>query len=199
MQALKTATAAGSEEVRKLKAALKGVTDETEEASASAKRLADLYKDIKDQQALIEAARLGERQENIAREFLNIRRQIKDISVDEARVLAEQNVLLDEQLERIREQREIIEAPFDNLADNLENAILNGGRDGVDGLKSVFKSFVQDLKSSFIRQIFDPLFQSLRDFGGISLGGPNGFISGSLLRGGNPAGGIFTPGINGGS
>lgn len=197
MQALDAATASGFAEVKKLKKALEGVTKNTDKAAASADKLAGIYKDIENQQTLIEAARLGERQQKVAREFLNIRRQIKDITVDEAKALAEQNVLLDEQLERIQDQRAIIEAPFESLASNLENAILNGGRDGVDGLKNVFKSFVQDLKSSFIRQIFDPLFQSIRSFGGISLGGPNGVISGSLLSGASPAGGIFTPGVNG--
>jgi len=186
---------AGADEVARL-------NKETKAASGSAEKLADLYKDIEDQQALIAAARLGEREERVAREFLNIRRQIKDITVEEARALAEQNVLLDEQLERIREQRAIIEAPFENLADNLEDAIVNGGEGGLDGLKNAFKSFFKDLQTSFLRQLLDPFLNQIRNAAnGIPVSGslaatPTGLQQ--LFQGIPGLGGIFGTGGVGG-
>lgn len=157
------------------------------EALAARKKI---QKDIEDQKALVDAAMLGEHQERIAQEVLNIRREIADISVEEARALAEQNVHLDEQLDIIREQREIISAPFLNLADNLEEAIISGGKDGVAGLKDIFGGFLNDLKRSFVESVFAPMKRSLEQmfsggFGSFGFGGDN------------PAGSIFTPGIAG--
>lgn len=154
----------------------------TKEQKKAQEALAQYKQDLVDQQTLIDAALLGEREERVAREVLNIRRQIKDITVDDARALAEQNVELEIQLELIREQRRIVEEPFRNLADNLTDAIINGGRAGVGGLKKIFGSFLNDLKRAFLFQVFNPLIQSLS----ASLGGLFGV-------------GIFTPGINGGN
>ena len=165
-------------------------TAATKEQIKNAKALQKIHDDIAAQQEIVNAARLGEHQERVAREILNIRRQIADISIEEARALAEQNVFLDEQLEIIREQRSLIEAPFDNLADNLADAIVNGGRDGVDGLKSVFKNFFNDIKTSFVKSLLSPITQAIKNlpnsigvpiFGpGAGIGGAGG-ISGSLL------------------
>lgn len=154
----------------------------TKEQKKAQDALAQYKQDLIDQQELIRAAGLGEREERIAAEVLRIRRQIKDITVDEARALAEQNVELEIQLDLIHEQRRIMEEPFRNLADNLTDAIINGGRAGVGGLKKIFGSFLNDLKRAFLYQVFNPLIQSLS----ASLGGLFGV-------------GIFTPGINGGN
>lgn len=154
----------------------------TKEQQKAIDALAKYKQDILDQITLIEAAALGEKEERIAREVLNIRRQIKDITVEQARTLAEQNVDLEIQLDLIHEQRRIMEEPFTNLADNLTDAIINGGRAGVGGLKKIFSSFLSDLKRAFLYQVFNPLIQSLS----ASLGGLFGV-------------GIFTPGINGGN
>ena len=169
-----------------------------------AKALKKLHDDIAAQQEIVNAARLGEHQERVAREILNIRRQIADISIDEARALAEQNVFLDEQLEIVREQRRIIEEPFDNLASNLEEAIINGGRAGVGGLKGIFKAFIQDLKSSFLLSLFQPLLSQIRNLtSGIAVplfgaAGSLGGVASSTLLSTNAAqaaaGGVAAPG-----
>lgn len=165
--------------VRETKEAVTGLSKEQQKAADALKN----YKDeLEGQRAIIEAARLGEHQERVAREVLSIRRQIKDISIEDARALAEQNVELEIQLDLIHEQRRIMEEPFRNLADNLTDAIINGGRAGVGGLKKIFGSFLNDLKRAFLYQVFNPLIQSLS----ASLGGLFGV-------------GIFTPGINGGN
>lgn len=147
------------------------------EALAARKRL---KQEMDDQRALITAASVSEREERVAREILAIRREIADITVEDARAIADQNVGLEEQLDIIREQRELIQAPFLNLSRNLEEAIINGGRGGVKGLKDIFKSFFNDLKRSIVSSIFAPL---------------NRAIEQSLT--GFSFGGVFTPGING--
>lgn len=163
-----------------------------------------LMRDFADQRDLIAAAALGEREERIAREVLNLRREIADLSVEEARNLAEQNVIAEEQLDLIREQRAIMEAPFDNLADNLTEAIIDGGASGVKGLKNIFKSFFADLKRSFLTLVFQPIANQFSQilqgvfsgFGGFSpftpgiAGGPNpaGLAASSTL---NAAGGAL--------
>lgn len=150
------------------------------EALAARKRL---KQEMDDQRALITAASVSEREERVAREILAIRREISDITVEDARAIAEQNVGLEEQLDIIREQRELLQAPFLNLSRNLEEAIINGGRGGVKGLKDIFKSFFSDIKASIVRSIFAPLNRAIEQ----SL---TGFSFGNF-------GGIFTPGING--
>lgn len=151
-------------------------------AAAEMTALQRAQQDILDTEEIVRAARLGERQERIAREILSLRRQDKDITLEQARALAEQNVHLEEQLEIIREQRAIIEAPFENLADNLRDAIVNGGKAGVNGLKGVFKSFISDLKTSFLDSLFQPLLYQIRNLtNGISVPifGPQAGIGGS--------------------
>lgn len=149
-----------------------------------------MMRDLADQRELIAAAALGEREERIAREVLAIRREIAGISVDEARNLAEQNVLAEKQLDLIREQRALIEAPFDNLADSLTEAIVSGGAGGVKGLKRIFGSFLSDLKRSFLTLVFQPLIQQ---FTGMLQGTLGSFLGG--FGGFSP----FTPGIAGGA
>ena len=160
IKAVREGVAAAEEKITKQTG---NTRDEVKALTAEQKALAKIHQEIADQQEIVAAARLGERQERIAREILNIRRQIKDISVEDASALAKQNVYLDEQLEIIREQRSIIEAPFDNLADNLEQAILNGGRAGVGGLKEIFKSFITDIKDAFLSSLFQPLLFQIRN------------------------------------
>lgn len=170
--------------VRETKEAVTGLSKEQQKAADALKN----YKDeLEGQRAIIEAARLGEHQERVAREVLSIRRQIKDISIEDARALAEQNVYLDEQLEIIREQRAIIEAPFENLADNLRDAIINGGSDGVKGLKGVFKAFIKDLKTSFLDSLFQPLFAQIRNLSSgiaVPIFGPQAGIGGANAQAG---------------
>lgn len=175
----------------------KTITRQTEKTAQATKEIVKelsarekALRDIAEQETIIAAARLGEREERIAREILSLRRQIKDISLEEARALAEKNVFLDEQLEIIREQRSIIEAPFDNLSNNLRDAILNGGRDGVRGLKDAFNGLIRDLKNAFLNTLFDPLFRAIQNipnafsaplFGGGFAGG-NGVNSSTLAQ-----------------
>ena len=163
------------------KGAVKDIADEAQKAREA------VQQQQKDLQFLIEAARQSERQERIAREVLDLRRQIKGITDDEAFSLAEQNVALEEQLDLIREQRALLEAPFDELANNLEDAIVNGGLNGVDGLKDIFNSFLDSLKDAFLLSLFQPLLDSVRNLAsGIAVplfGGASGGVQSRSLAG----------------
>ncbi len=134
-----------------------------------------------------------------------MRRQIKDITDEEARALAEQNVFLEEQLEIVREQRSLLEAPFEELASNLEQAIINGGEAGVGGLKDIFNRFLDSLKDAFLLSLFQPLLNNIRNLAaGISVpifggGGFGSTIQSTSLQGaGQAAGGSGLVAVGGG-
>ncbi|MEM6413200.1 MAG: hypothetical protein AAF720_00900 [Pseudomonadota bacterium] len=130
----------------------------TNKALEQRKKLAE---EIAAQEELIVAASISDRELAIAQEVLNLQRENTQLRTEDARILAEQLVLLDDQLFAIQEQRALLQAPFDNLAVNLEDAIVSGGTDGVDGLRDVFDNFLNDLKENFLRVLFRPLTQQL--------------------------------------
>lgn len=76
---------------------------------------------IKDKQFLLKAAREGERQEEIARELLRLRRAGLDIELESVRALAKQNVQLDEQLDRTRELRDETKGLFEGLGGTISD------------------------------------------------------------------------------
>lgn len=191
-QEIEESTAGAADAAGELNQRVQGATTSATQLSAEAKKakeaLAAVLQQQEDQRELIEAARLGEREEEIAREILRLRSQITDQSDEYIRNLAEANVDLREQLDIIKEQRDTLQAPFENLADNLEEAILNGGRAGVGGLGDIFDSFLNDLKRSFLQTLFQPIRQAFNSaIQGIAT--PNGIFGGGI--------GPFTPGING--
>jgi hypothetical protein len=174
-------TGAVMDEIRTRAAEIAASTEQTDEALKKSTQSAKSFGDqigvaadkskqaldrIRQQQAeqeeLIAAALLGEREERIAREVLNLRRELGDQYKGDVRALAEQNVALEEQLDIIREQRELLQRPFDDLERNLQDAIINGGNRGVDGLKDIFDGFIDSLKRSFVEALTGPLFDSIQ-------------------------------------
>ena len=123
----------------------------TQLSKASGARAA-IEKEIAQNLQLAEAAALGEDEERIAREILNIRREIADISADEARSLAERVIASENELENARQLSAEVQNVFagtDSVINNLWDQFVFQGQGAALEITDILNEAFRSLTGSF--------------------------------------------------